>query len=213
MGGKTIVGTARTLRYVPRRPDITKRIGAGSNAQKRAIDSVNPGEVLVVEALGFTHAGTIGDILAMRAKVRGCVGVITDGALRDWEAVKATGLPVLAQASRPAVLGRVHVPYDIDVTISCGGTTVEVGDVIVADDDGALLIPPFPVEEVLADSEKQELEEVYILEQVKAGESVDGLYPLSGRTRPGFEQWLEAHPEHRSHPGHPQTTTPDPSHP
>ena len=84
---------------------------------------------------------------------------------------------------------------------------------IVADDDGALLIPPFPVEEVLADSEKQELEEVYILEQVKAGESVDGLYPLSGRTRPGFEQWLEAHPEHRSHPGHPQTTTPDPSHP
>ncbi|GAA1391760.1 fumarylacetoacetate hydrolase family protein [Luteococcus peritonei] len=202
--GKKFVGTARTLRYVPRRPDITKRIGAGYNAQKRAIDSVNPGEVLVMEARGFTHAGTIGDILATRAKVRGCVGVITDGAVRDHEAVKATGLPVLAQAAHPAVLGRVHVPYDIDVTISCGGTTVEVGDVIVADDDGALLIPPFLVEEVLAASEQQELEEVYVLERVQAGESVDGLYPLGPRTRPGYEQWLAEHPEHEAHPGHPK---------
>lgn len=188
--GQQFCGTARTLRYLPRRPDITKRIGGGYNAQKRAIDAIKPGEVLVMEARGFADAGTMGDILAARAKALGAAGIITDGAVRDAEAVKEIGIPVLAQATHPAVLGRVHVPYDIDVTISCGGTTVEVGDVIVAGDDGALLVPPHLVLEVLTDAEQQELEETYMLERVQAGEPLDGLFPLTDRTRPGFEAWL-----------------------
>lgn len=190
--GAKFVGTARTLRYVAYRKDLFAQIGGGYNAQKRAIDSVNPGEVLVMEARGVEHAGTLGDILALRAKVRGAVGIITDGAVRDHAAVREIGIPVLAAAAHPAVLGRVHVPYDTDVTITCGGTTVEVGDVIVADDDGALLIPPALVEEVVTASEQQELEEAYIAERVAAGDSVDGLYPLTARTRPAFEQWAAA---------------------
>jgi regulator of RNase E activity RraA len=151
--GRRIVGTARTLRYLPYRKDLFEARGGGFNAQKRAIDSVRPGEVLVMEARGDATAGTLGDILALRAQVRGAAGIITDGAVRDAVAVAALGLPVYSSGAHPAVLGRRHVPWETDVSIACGGATVEVGDVIVADDDGVVVIPPALVVEVLEAAE------------------------------------------------------------
>lgn len=71
VAGTKIIVTARTLRYVAHRPDLFKAKGGGFNAQKRAIDTVNEGEVLVMEARGREMAGTLGDILALRTKVRG----------------------------------------------------------------------------------------------------------------------------------------------
>lgn len=190
--GQKIVGRARTLRYVAHRPDLFKAKGGGYNAQKRAIDSVNEGEVLVMEARGYEFAGTLGDILALRAKVRGAAGIITDGAVRDWAPVAEVGLPVFAQGAHPSVLGRVHIPWDTDVTITCGGATVQPGDVIVGDDDGALVIPPFMVEELVAECEQQESEEEFIAEMVAAGESVDGLYPLNKQWRERYNEWLQS---------------------
>ncbi|VEI13430.1 fumarylacetoacetate hydrolase family protein [Trueperella bialowiezensis] len=188
--GTKLVGRARTLRYVGHRPDLFKKYGGGYNAQKRAIDTVNPGEVLVMEARGYEHAGTLGDILALRAKVRGAAGIITDGAVRDWAAVEEVGLPVFAQAAHPSVLGRVHIPWDTDVTITCGRVAVQPGDVIVGDDDGAIVIPPHMVEELVADAEQQESEEEFIAQMVAAGESVDGLYPLNAQWREKYNEWL-----------------------
>jgi 5-oxopent-3-ene-1,2,5-tricarboxylate decarboxylase/2-hydroxyhepta-2,4-diene-1,7-dioate isomerase len=83
----SVVGLARTLRYVPNREDLFKTHGGGFNAQKRAIDSVNEGEILVMEARGEKGTGTIGDILALRAQVRGAAAIITDGGVRDFSAV------------------------------------------------------------------------------------------------------------------------------
>jgi len=185
--GRRLVGTARTLRFVPFRPDLFTTHGGGYNAQKRAFDSVGPGEVLVMEARRDPTAGTLGDILALRAKVRGAAGIITDGAARDAVAVAATGLPVYTAGEHPAVLGRRHVPWETDVTIACGGATVQVGDVIVADDDGAVVIPPALVAEVLDDAEQQEREEAWIAERVAEGASVDGLYPLAGEWRKRYD--------------------------
>jgi regulator of RNase E activity RraA/2-keto-4-pentenoate hydratase/2-oxohepta-3-ene-1,7-dioic acid hydratase in catechol pathway len=187
--GRRIVGTARTLRYVPYRPDLFAERGGGFTPQKQAIDSVGPGEVLVMEARGETTAGTLGDILALRAKTRGAAGIITDGAVRDAAAVAAVGLPVYCAGTHPAVLGRRHVPWDTDTTISCGGATVQPGDVIVADDDGALVIPPHLVVEVLEGAEAQEEEEAFVTELVAKGESVSDLYPIGPRWRPVFENW------------------------
>ncbi|MBP3222732.1 MAG: fumarylacetoacetate hydrolase family protein [Actinomycetaceae bacterium] len=187
--GRKMVGLARTLRYVAHRPDLFKQKGGGFNAQKQAIDSVNEGEILVMEARGYEFAGTLGDILALRAKVRGAAGIITDGAVRDSEAVAAIGLPVHAQSTHPSVLGRVHIPWETDTTISCGGVAVQPGDVIVADDDGALVIPPFLVEELVEACEMQELKEEFIFEMVEKGESVDGLFPLSEKWNEPFNQW------------------------
>lgn len=185
--GRRLVGTARTLRFVPHRPDLFAGHGGGFNAQKRAFDSVGPGEVLVMEARRDPTAGTLGDILALRAKVRGAAGIVTDGAARDAAAVAEIGLPVYTSGRHPAVLGRRHVPWETDVTIACGGATVQPGDVVVGDDDGVLVIPPALVSEVLADAEKQEREENWIAERVAEGASVDGLYPLTGAWRKRYD--------------------------
>jgi 5-oxopent-3-ene-1,2,5-tricarboxylate decarboxylase / 2-hydroxyhepta-2,4-diene-1,7-dioate isomerase len=80
------------------------------------------------------------------------------------------------------------VPWETDVTIACGGATVQVGDVIVADDDGAVVIPPGLVEEVLADAERQEREEAWIAGRVADGAGLDGLYPLAGEWRQRYEE-------------------------
>ncbi|MDO5676426.1 MAG: fumarylacetoacetate hydrolase family protein [Propionibacteriaceae bacterium] len=190
--GTKTVGRARTLRYLPFRKDQFAARGGGFNAQKRAIDAVNPGEILVMSARGVDDAGTIGDILALRAQVRGATGIITDGCARDYSLVADLEIPVWAAGPHPAVLGRRHIPWDIDVDIDCGGALVQVGDVIVADDDGPIVIPPHLVVEVLEAAEQQEAEEEFIAEMVAAGESVDGLYPLGPTWRPRYDAWRAA---------------------
>ena len=186
---KRIVGLARTLRYVPNREDLFTTHGGGFNAQKKAIDSVNEGEILVMEARGEKGTGTIGDILALRAQVRGAAAIITDGGVRDFSAVAAMDMPTYYANPHPAVLGRRHIPWDTDITIACGGTTVQPGDIIVADSDGILVIPPALAEELADDSIAQEREEVFIAEMVQQGHSVDGLYPLNSEWRGKYEQW------------------------
>jgi 5-oxopent-3-ene-1,2,5-tricarboxylate decarboxylase/2-hydroxyhepta-2,4-diene-1,7-dioate isomerase len=186
---RRIVGLARTLRYVPNREDLFKTHGGGFNAQKKAIDSVNEGEILVMEARGEKGTGTIGDILALRAQVRGAAAVITDGGVRDFSAVAAMDMPTYYANPHPAVLGRRHIPWDTDITIACGGATVQPGDIIVADADGILVIPPALAEELADDSIAQEREEVFIAEMVQQGHSVDGLYPLNAEWRTRYEHW------------------------
>lgn len=186
---RRIVGLARTLRYVPNREDLFKTHGGGFNAQKKAIDSVNEGEILVMEARGEKGTGTIGDILALRAQVRGAAAIITDGGVRDFSAVAAMDMPTYYANPHPAVLGRRHIPWDTDITIACGGTTVQPGDIIVADADGILVIPPALAEELADDSIAQEREETFIAEMVQQGHSVDGLYPLNAAWRLRYLEW------------------------
>ena len=174
---------------MPNREDLFKTHGGGFNAQKKAIDSVNEGEILVMEARGEKGTGTIGDILALRAQVRGAAAIITDGGVRDFSAVAAMEMPTYYSNPHPAVLGRRHIPWDTDITIACGGTTVQPGDIIVADADGILVIPPALAEELADDSIAQEREETFIAEMVQQGHSVDGLYPLNADWRAKYEEW------------------------
>src|SRR3954447_18222798 len=126
-----LVGVARTLRYVPLREDLQQTLGGGMNAQRRAVEGIGPGEVLVIEARGVPDACTIGDIFVMRAKALGGAGVITDGALRDTPAITDIALPVYHQASHAATLGRHHLPLDVNVPVACAGVLVLPGDVLV----------------------------------------------------------------------------------
>ncbi|MDY0985518.1 fumarylacetoacetate hydrolase family protein [Microbacterium sp. CFBP9023] len=185
--GSKIVGTAKTLRFVPFREDLFASHGGGYNAQKRAFDAVGEGEIIVIEARGDATTGTLGDILALRARARGAAGVVTDGGVRDFDAVAEIGLPVFSQGAHPSVLGRRHVPWDSDVTISCGGATVQPGDIIVGDGDGVIVIPPSLAEQVADDALAQEIEDAWIAEQVAAGHPVDGLFPLNAAWREKYE--------------------------
>ncbi|WP_043661380.1 fumarylacetoacetate hydrolase family protein [Thermocrispum municipale] len=185
--GTKLVGTARTLRFVPYRKDLFADHGGGYNAQKRCFDTVGEGEVIVIEARRDPGSGTLGDILALRARARGAAGVVTDGGVRDSAAV-ADILPVFSSGRHPAVLGRKHVPWDSDVTIACGGATVQPGDVIVGDDDGVVVIPRALVEEVVDAALAQEEEDAWIAEQVAKGEPVEGLFPMNAAWRARYER-------------------------
>lgn len=187
-----LVGVARTLRFVPNREDLTATHGGGYNAQKRAFDAVGAGEVLVIEARGEVGAGTLGDILAIRAHARGAAGIVTDGGVRDHDAVSAVGIPVYAAGAHPAVLGRRHVPWDADGTIACGGTTVQPGDIVVGDADGVIVIPPALAEEVVDAALAQEDEDAWIAAQVAAGHPVDGLFPMNAQWRARYRQERDA---------------------
>lgn len=185
--GSRFVGTARTLRFVPHREDLFASHGGGQNAQKRAFDGVEEGEVIVIEARGETGSGTLGDILAIRAHARKAAAIVTDGGVRDAEAVAAVGIPVFTAGPHPAVLGRRHVPWETDVAVGCGGTTVEPGDILVGDGDGVIVVPPALAEEVVDAALAQEAEDAWVARQVASGHPVNGLFPMNAEWRARYE--------------------------
>lgn len=185
--GSRFVGTARTLRFVPHREDLFASHGGGQNAQKRAFDAVEEGEVIVIEARGETGSGTLGDILAIRAHARKAAAIVTDGGVRDAEAVAAVGIPVFTAGPHPAVLGRRHVPWETDVAVGCGGTTVEPGDILVGDGDGVIVVPPALAEEVVDAALAQEAEDAWVAQQVASGHPVNGLFPMNAEWRARYE--------------------------
>lgn len=185
--GVKMIGFARTVSYLPLREDLLAEKTAGFNAQKQAIESLEPGDVLVIGARGISEAGTIGDILALRAQQRGAVGIITDGAVRDAVAVDALEIPTYSAGRSPAVLSRRHLPWAVDVAVACAGTLVEPGDLLVGDDDGVVLLPADSAAEIAIAAVAQEHEEQFVLEQVLAGESVEGLYPMNATWRARYD--------------------------
>ena len=190
--GQRMLGYAHTLRYVPLREDLQGQLSAGKNAQRRAIESLAPDEVLVIEARGEPDAGTIGDIFVLRALRRGATGVVTDGALRDTPAIRALDLPVYHRSSHASTFGRAHMPLDHQIPVACAGVTVLPGDIVVGDGEGVVIVPAALAAEVAADALQQELEEEWAAERVDAGESTDGVFPIAKARRDEFDAWLAA---------------------
>jgi regulator of RNase E activity RraA len=190
--GQRMVGRARTLRFVPIREDLVETYAPRLNTQRAAIEALQPGEVLVIDARNDTEAGTIGDIFAARAIRLGAVGIVTDGAVRDAAALRRLDIAVYNRASHGATFRRMHMPVDQQVPIACAGVTVVPGDVIVGDDDGVVVVPAALAADVAAEAEQQELEEQWGMERVAAGESTDGAFPITAARRPEFEAWAAA---------------------
>ena len=189
--GQRMVGYAHTLRYVPAREDLTD-LTRGQNAQRRAIESLTPDEVLIIDARGEPDAGTIGDIFVMRSKLLGAAGVVTDGALRDTPAIRTIGLPVYHQSSHAATWGRLHVPLEHQVTIACAGVTVVPGDILVGDGEGVVVLPA-----ALAGGDRRRVGGAGDRGGVGARarrrrESTIGTFPIAKDRRAEFEAWLAA---------------------
>ena len=190
-GQKRIVGPAFTLRFVPAREDLATPASWGSPISTRAaIEAMPPGCVAVVDAMGVTDAGIFGDILCERMKVRGVAALITDGVLRDVAGVLNTNLPVWCQgvAAPPSVAGLTFVNWQ--EPIGCGGVAIFPDDIIVVDDDGAVVIPQALLDEVVDEATKQEKLEAWIIAQVQAGASLPGLYPPNAETKARYEAFL-----------------------
>jgi regulator of RNase E activity RraA len=186
-----LVGTAFTLRFVPAREDLaTPASWASPISTRAAIEEMPEGCIAVIDAMGITDAGVFGDILCARMKKRNVTAMITDGAVRDLGGVLDTDLPVWCKgaAAPPSVAGLTFVGWN--ETVGCGGVAVIPGDIIVADSDGAVVIPQALLDEVVAESPAQEKLEGWIIEEVERGEKLPGLYPMNEETKVRYETWL-----------------------
>jgi|SRR5580658_2664853 regulator of RNase E activity RraA len=184
-----VAGNAFTLRFIPGREDLTTHESLFSAKSTRvAIEHMPEGCVAVVDACGITDAGIFGDILCTRMVLRTVAGLVTDGAVRDWDGVKRTGLPVWC-AGASALPSLAHLTFvDWQQPIACGGVAVCPNDVIVADQDGAVVIPEAMVDAVIHSSNEAEALEEWIHEEVRAGKELPGLYPPDSDTKARYER-------------------------
>ncbi|GGK43077.1 ribonuclease activity regulator RraA [Salinarimonas ramus] len=183
-----VVGEAFTLRFVPMREDLATPESWGSPTSTRAaIEAMPEGAICVADAMGVTDAGIFGDILCARMKKRNVKALVTDGAVRDGEGVRGTGLPVWCDgvAAPASVAGLTFVGWEQPV--GCGGVAVFPGDVIVADGDGAVVIPKAMVAEVALAAVDQEQLEAWIMREVERGVPLPGLYPPNAETKARYE--------------------------
>jgi regulator of RNase E activity RraA len=189
-GQPRLVGRAFTLRFVPAREDLaTPESWSSPISTRAAIEAMPEGAIAVVDAMGVTDAGIFGDILCARMAKRGVAALVTDGVVRDVAGVLSTGLPVWCAgvAAPPSVAGLTFVNWQ--EPIACGGVAVYPDDLVVIDDDGAVLIPAKLVEEVVEMSVEQERLEGWIMGQVEAGHPLPGLYPANAENKARYEAW------------------------
>jgi len=187
-GQPRVVGAAFTLRFVPAREDIaTPAAWSSPKSTRMAVEAMPKGCVVVADTAGIPDAGIFGDILCARMQQIGVAGLVTDGAVRDRAGIAEAGLPVWCSgvAAPPAVAQLAFI--DWQETIGCGGVAVIPGDIIVADDDGAVVIPAALLDDVLEVAWAQEQNESWILRQVKAGAPLTGLYPMSEENQARYE--------------------------
>ena len=187
--GQQMAGRAVTLRFVPHRPDLAEDKPKGeASAEYVAIEACGPGEVLVIDAMGWQYSSIGGDIKFMRLMQRNVGGLVTDGAVRDSKVLKEYGFPVFS-ASTTAKQGPAEFwPWQVNDAIQCG-VLVRPGDAIVGDDDGVVVVPRVLVDEVIQIArEREEVEEV-IKAQLEVERCSPGkYYPFNERTWELFEE-------------------------
>jgi len=186
-----LVGPAYTMRNIPAREDIDQ-ISAFDNPehpQRKGVESVPPGHVLVVDCRGEKRVASGGQILLTRLQVRGAAGMVSDGPVRDSGEIAAMDFPLYcAGGSAPLNLIHHHA-VDLNVPIGCGGVPVYPGDIVVGDAEGVVVIPAHLADEVARDAAEQETMERFILERVRAGAALPGTYPPNAQTRAAYEEW------------------------
>jgi regulator of RNase E activity RraA len=188
-----LIGRAFTLRFVPAREDLaTPESWSAPVSTRAAVEAMPEGCIAVVDAMGVTGAGIFGDILCARMAKRGVAGLVTDGAVRDVVGVLGTGLPVWCQgvAAPASVAALTFVAWQ--QPIGCGGVAVFPDDVIMVDDDGAVVIPRKLLSGVAEAAAEQERLEQWIMTRVNEGAALPGLYPPDADSRAAYESWVKA---------------------
>ena len=191
-GQGRLVGRAFTLRFVPAREDLATPASWSSPISTRsAIEAMPEGAIVVADSMGTTDAGIFGDILCARMAMKKVAGLVTDGVMRDMAGVIGTGLPVWCQgaAAPPSVAGLTFVSWQ--EPIGCGGVAVFPNDVIVVDDDGAVLIPQDLVEAVAKEGQGQERLEGWIMSEVERGVPLPGLYPPNDEAKARYADFIK----------------------
>jgi regulator of RNase E activity RraA len=185
------VGEAVTLRSIPMREDLDRLEGFRDpdHPQRKAIEMVGPGQVLVMDCRGDLRGASGGNILITRLRKRGAAALVSDGAVRDSPEVARNPFPVFA-AGRSANLNLVvHHAVDINVPIACAGVPVFPGDILVGDEEGVVVVPRHLAPEVAGPAAEQEDLERFVLERIEGGAALPGTYPPNEQTLGEYEAW------------------------
>jgi regulator of RNase E activity RraA len=188
--GERVVGCAFTLRFIPVREDVATPESWGHPVSTRAaVEEMPEGVIAVADAMGVTGAGIFGDILCARMKKRSVAALVTDGVVRDRAGVVMSGLPVWSSgvAAPASVNGLTFVGWQ--QPIGCGGCAIFPDDVIVADEDGVVVIPQNLLEFVAHEGAEHELYESWVFAEVENGVKLPGLYPPNDEAKARYTAW------------------------
>jgi regulator of RNase E activity RraA len=187
------VGEAVTLRSIPAREDLdqVQAFRNPDHPQRKAIETVSEGQVLVLDCRGETRAANAGAILVTRAWKRGAVAIVSDGSFRDSPEIAEMEFPVFAAGRSPALSLAIHHAIDINVPVGCGGVAVFPGDILVGDAEGVVVIPHHLAAEIAAPAAEQERLERFIMTRVQAGAPLPGTYPPNDETLAAYQEWNE----------------------
>lgn len=184
-------GEAFTLRNIPMREDIDtlEVFKDPEHPQRKAVETVGPGQVLVQDCRGETLGASGGNILMTRLRVRGAAGMVTDGSLRDSPEIAEQPFPVFAKGASASLNLVVHHAADINVPIGCAGVPVYPGDIVVGDEEGVVVIPRYLAAEIAEPAARQEAMERFILSKIEGGAPLRGTYPPNDETLAEYEKW------------------------
>jgi regulator of RNase E activity RraA len=195
--GKSIVGPALTLQFLPQRPDLFSE-GEYSDPEtqlhRHVLYQVEEGDVVVVDARGDMTSGVFGDMMSTYFKGRGGAGIVIDGVMRDKPNVNKLDLALWLRGWTPNYHVQTGIfPNAVNVPISCGGVTVIPGDIIMADDDGVVVLPVSMAPKIIEDAKKHAEWEVFSREKLMAGESLKRYYPLHPDAEGEYQEWKKKH--------------------
>lgn len=189
-----IAGSALTLQFMPQREDIAS--GAEQETIERTtalwavLESVQPGDVLVIQAYGSSYTGCLGDMLVRYFKKRGGAGIVVDGRIRDARRVRQLGVPIWCTGTTPNYASQSELfPWAYDVPVAVGGALCLPGDIVVADDDGAVVVPVAQADTLVREASAHEEWERFSRARLDEGARLSDYYPLGDNSRTEFEEW------------------------
>ena len=183
---------------MPKREDLYDE-GEYADPEKQlhrhVLYQVDPGDVVVVDARGNMSSGIFGDMMSTYFKGRGGAGIIIDGCMRDWPNVQKLDLALWLKGWTPNFHTQTDLmPYAVNVTVACGGVTVVPGDIIIADDDGAIVLPPAMADKVIEEASHHHEWEEYSRIKLMEGAPLQRYYPLHPDAQEEYETWRKANP-------------------
>ncbi len=198
--GAKVIGSSITLQFMPQREDIASGIEQEyierSSALWHVFDSVQPGDVLCVDAWGDPYTGCLGEMLVTYFKGKGGIGIVVDGYIRDYPKVEKIGVPMWTRGNTPNYASQTSLyPWAYNVPIACSRVLVIPGDIIIADDDGAVLVPLKVAPLMLQQTLDHEDWESFSRMRLAQGGSIWKYYPLSEEGKLEYEAFKASNPK------------------
>lgn len=197
--GAKVVGSALTLAFMPRREDVAAAEGQEyfekDTALWAVLEEARPFDVLVVQAFGDPFTGCFGEMLVKYFRSRGGTGIVVDGCVRDWPRLEKMGLPIWAVGVTPHFASQGGLlPWSYNVPVACGGALVLPGDVVVADADGAVVVPAQIAAHTARVASAHEEWEVFSRQRLEEGGRLSKYYPLDDEASLEYERWKSERP-------------------